>query len=105
MQKETSHISRRSLLQGAAVGAATVAGAGFLTACSTPAQSSTSAADSSSTGSGANNATATVEMLDPKQVIDYKTATNFNVVPENTTTVGTTAENLMSAITGETGAT
>ena len=31
-------------------------------------------------------------------------STNFNIVPESTTTVGTTLENLKAAIAGETGA-
>ena len=36
---------------------------------------------------------------------DAATASNFNVVPDSKTTVGTTYENLLTAITGETGAT
>ena len=36
---------------------------------------------------------------------DSKTAKNFNIVPESKTTVGSTYENLLSAIAGETGAT
>ncbi len=41
----------------------------------------------------------------PAALPTYDTATNFNVVAESTTKVGTTLENLKTAITGETGAT
>jgi rubrerythrin len=109
MEKETSQLSRRSLLQGAAVGAAALVGAGVLAAC-TPAATNTPSNTSSTTTPDASKATDSADaplatVLDPKKAYDYKTATNFNIVVDNTTKVGTTAENLMSAITGETGAT
>jgi rubrerythrin len=91
MHTETGHMSRRAMIGTAAASAAALAATGLLSACGAP---------NNETGGGA---AATV--LDPKTDIDYKTATNFSIVPESTTKVGTTAENLKTAITGETGAT
>jgi rubrerythrin len=99
----------------AAVGAASLIGAGALAACS-PVKD---ANDSSTTGADANTGTDTntdagstpeaspytAEVLDPTSALDPKTATNFNIMPDSTTSVGTTYENLLSAIAGETGAT
>ena len=54
---------------------------------------------------GKNNADApadgaTANVLDPKTMPDAATASNFNVVEESATAVGTTLENLKTAIEG-----
>lgn len=93
-------ISRRNFMMSAAIGAASISTMGILAACSsTPeAKSSTSTENSSKTEYKA-------EVLEPTSAPNADTAHNFGIVPESKTTVGTTYENLMSAITGETGAT
>ena len=93
-----TEISRRDLLKGAAVGAASVSTLSLLAACTSQPQAQT--AESAEAGPEY-----TAEVLDPATVPDAETASNFNVVPESKTAVGTTYENLMTAITGETGAT
>ena len=96
METKNNEISRRTVLIGAALGATTLAGAGVLAACSTP--------DSDKKDNEGDASGYTAKVVDPKASIDYKTATNFNTVPESTTAVGTTTENLVAALTGETGA-
>lgn len=96
-----SSLSRRDLLKGAAVGAASVSTLGILAACSGQPEAKSDESKASTEPSSEYVA----EVLDPQTVPDVETASNFNVVPESTTTVGTTYENLLTAITGETGAT
>ncbi|MCL1879426.1 MAG: rubrerythrin family protein [Actinomycetia bacterium] len=103
MEVKNSEFSRRTLVRGAAVGAVALAGAGALAACSPTTADANSGTATNEAGNAAAGTTANV--LDPKEAIDYKKATNFDVVPESTTKVGTTLENLKTAITGETGAT
>ena len=99
-EQKKSGITRRSMIQKTAIGVATLAGAGVLAACSSP---TTNGGNTGGGGNTTGNGTATI--LDPKAPIDYKTATNFNAIPDNETQVGTTADNLLAAITGEIGAT
>lgn len=124
-------ITRRNLLKGAAVGAASMGVVGILGGCassSSAASSSSSAASSSSevASSSSSSVAATSssaaatsedayipEVLDPTSA--WKTATdgasNFSIFPDPdeyhgpTSTTDDTVANLMSAMTGETGAT
>lgn len=97
-----SDITRRNFMKSAAVGAATISTIGLLAGCA-PQEKSTAAAD---TGADAAKDTApAADVLDPKTMPDAATASNFNVVEESATAVGTTLDNLKTAITGETGAT
>lgn len=100
-----SEISRRNLLKGAAVGAASLSTLGILAACAGADEPKQAAADSSGDAPKADAGSEyTAEVLDPKSMPDAS-ASNFNVIYDSKTTVGTTYENLMTAITGETGAT
>jgi len=92
------NVSRRNFVKGAAVGAATISVAGVLSACA-------GGAPSSETPDSSDAAPTTENVLSPTTAPTAETASNFNVMPESTTKVGSTYENLMSAITGETGAT
>ncbi|CAK7034505.1 MAG: hypothetical protein PEGG_01449 [Paraeggerthella hongkongensis] len=98
-----SEITRRDLLKGAAVGAASVSTLGLLAACANESQPASTDQPAASTDSAAAQYTA--EVLDPTSIPEASTASNFNIVPDSKTTVGTTYENLLSAIEGETGAT
>lgn len=95
-----AEISRRNLLKGAAVSAASLSTLGLLAACSSQPKAEPAAAPAAE-----KTSEYVAEVLEPTTVPDAATASNFNIVPESKTTVGTTYENLMSAITGETGAT
>ncbi|MBR5259404.1 MAG: rubrerythrin family protein [Eggerthellaceae bacterium] len=92
-----SEISRRNLLKTAAIGAASFSTLGLLAACANE-----SAAEA---GQGASEPEFIAEVLEPTSIPNAATASNFNVMPGSTTVVGTTYENLLSAIAGETGAT
>ena len=104
-----SDISRRNLLKGAAVSAMSISAMGLLAACGAePKADATTepAADDAAAKSDAGASSEYVaEVLDPKAMPDAGTASNFNIIYDSTTTVGSTYENLMTAITGETGAT
>ena len=94
METKNIQLSRRTLIGRAALGAAALTGAGVLTT-----------RNSFSTGDNDEDAGKYfVNVLNPKAAIDYKTAANFSIVPDSVTKVGAVAENLLSAITGETGA-
>lgn len=101
-----SDITRRNLLKGAAVSAMSISALGLLGGCASEPKASTTepAADAAKTDGGSSSEYV-AEVLDPKSMPDAKTASNFNIVEESKTTVGTTLENLKAAITGETGAT
>ena len=95
-----SDISRRNLLKGAAVSAVSISAMGLLGACAAPSEpkaetTTDPSADGAGTGSGTNS----------EYMPDASTASNFNIIYDSKTTVGTTYENLMTAIAGETGAT
>lgn len=94
-----AELSRRDLIKGAAVGAASVSTLSFLAACTGQSQAETTTDNAGSTSEYV------AEVLEPTTAPSAETASNFNIVPDSTTTVGTTYENLMTAITGETGAT
>lgn len=93
-QKDTQ-VTRRDFVLKAAAGAAAVSMAGILAACTGDTGSGNAAADGTSAGG----------VLTPTSAPTADSASNFNIMPGSTTTVGTTYENLISAITGETGAT
>lgn len=95
-----SDISRRNFMKNAAVGAAAISTIGLLAGCSTQEQPKATAADTTE-----KDMASTTTMLDPKTMPDAATASNFEVVEESKTVVGTTLENLKTAIMGETGAT
>lgn len=97
-----SEITRRSLLKSAAVGAASISTLGLLAACANEQPQAQAEGGDAKTG---EDSAYVAEVLDPEKIPDASTASNFNIVPESTTTVGTTYENLLTAITGETGAT
>lgn len=98
-----SEISRRNFMKSAAVGAAAISTLGLLAGCSSP-EKPAAEAEPKATDVPASDAPVAT-MLDPQSMPDAATASNFNVVEESETVVGTTLENLNSAITGETGAT
>ena len=97
-----SEITRRSLLKSAAVGAASISTLGLLAACANEQPQAQAENEDAKTGEGS---TYVADVLDPADIPDASTASNFNIVPNSTTAVGTTYENLLTAITGETGAT
>jgi rubrerythrin len=105
MSTDRSQISRRDILRGAAVGAVAILGTGALAACSTPGTDTPPSAAPDNQGNQESDSPYQAEVLDPKTMPDAKTASNFNVVPDSQTTVGSTYDNLLSAIAGETGAT
>lgn len=102
-----SEISRRNLLKGAAVGAASLSTLGFLAACAAPEEPKAAAEPAADNAPKADGAASeyTAEVLEPTSMPDAAKASNFNIMYDSKTKVGTTYENLMSAITGETGAT
>ena len=103
-----SDITRRNLLKGAAVSAASISALGLLAACGAePKADATTepAADTSTKTDAGAGSEYVAEVLDPQAMPDAATASNFNIIYDSTTTVGTTYENLMTAIAGETGAT
>ena len=95
-----SDISRRSFMRNAAIGAATVGTLGLMAGCAPKQEEPAPQANADAPADGA-----TANVLDPKTMPDAATASNFNVVEESATAVGTTLENLKTAIEGETGAT
>ena len=95
-----SDISRRSFMRNAAIGAATVGTLGLLAGCAPKQEEPAPQANADAPADGA-----TANVLDPQTMPDAATASNFNVVEESATTVGTTLDNLKTAIEGETGAT
>ncbi|MEG0418026.1 MAG: ferritin family protein [Gordonibacter sp.] len=95
-------ISRRNFMRSAVVGAAAISTLGVLAGCSS--QEKPAAKTETKTDASADSAPA-AKMLDPKTMPDAATASNFAIVEDSKTTVGTTLDNLKSAITGETGAT
>ncbi|WP_080800642.1 nigerythrin [Arabiibacter massiliensis] len=102
-----SEISRRNLLKGAAVGAASLSTLGILAACAAPEEPKAAAEPAADDAAKADGASSeyVAEVLEPTAMPDAGTASNFNIMYDSKTAVGTTYENLMSAITGETGAT
>jgi len=96
-----TELSRRNFVKGAAVGAAALGTAGILAACADEAPASSSGSDTS----GGESPVTGEDVLSPTTVPDVNTASNFGLVPDSETVVGTTYENLLSAIEGETGAT
>lgn len=91
-------INRRDLIRNGVLGAAGIAAAGLLSACSSGSQAS-----NQGTSSPASN-TVAEEIPLPTYVHDASKDSNFEVVPDSKTTVGTTYENLLTALVGETGA-
>lgn len=91
-----TNVSRRVFVKTAAVGAA-VSAAGVLTACA----SSDSTEDQTASAAPDKAADAQTPTVAPTA----ETASNFDKMPDSKTVVGTTYENLVSAIEGETGAT
>lgn len=94
-------VSRRSFVKGAALSAATLSTAGILAACTTEAKPAEETAPKTEPQAQAPAA----DILTPTKAPSADTASNFDVVPDSITTVGTTYENLLAAIEGETGAT
>lgn len=93
-------VSRRLFVKSAAVGAATITTAGLLAACTNQAPTKEPEQPSETIIEVPQ-----ADVLDPKTVPTADTGSNFEVVPDSITEVGTTYENLLSAIAGETGAT
>lgn len=89
-----SEMSRRNFIKGAALGAVTLSAGGVLAGCT----------KESSVPSEASKA-AVGEVLSPTKVFDAKTGHNFSPEPKSATKVGSTLENLKSAVQGETNAT
>ncbi|MEG0476106.1 MAG: ferritin family protein [Raoultibacter sp.] len=94
-----AELTRRNFMRGAAVGAATLGAGALLSACSSQPKAEAPKADA------AAKPEYVAEVLNPTTAPDAAKASNFGIAPESKTVVGTTYENLMSAITGETGAT
>ena len=93
-----TNVSRRTFFKGAALGAASLSSVGVLAAC---AGESTPPANPPA----AENTAPAADVLSPTKAPTADTASNFEIVPDSKTVVGTTYENLLSAIEGETGAT
>lgn len=87
-------VSRRTFFKGAAVGAVSLSTAGVLAACSSgsPAPAETPQAPAA-------------DILSPTTMPTADKGSNFEAIPESKTIVGTTYDNLLTAIAGETGAT
>ncbi len=96
-----SELTRRNFMKGAGIGAATLAAGGVLAACS----SGSSNASTTTSTTDASATTASADMLQPTKTFDSTTGHNFSIEPDSLTTVGTTLENLKSAVQGETNAT
>lgn len=94
-------LSRRTFVKSAAIGAATVTTASILAACSNEEK----APEPTTTEPTETPVVPDAQMLSPTTAPDPATASNFEIVPDSITQVGTTYENLLSAIEGETGAT
>lgn len=97
-------VSRRAFVKTAALGAAAFSTAGILAAC---AAEEKPAAEEPKTEAGTEPQTEApaANVLSPTKAPDAETASNFETVPDSKTVVGTTYENLLAAIEGETGAT
>lgn len=95
-----SDISRRNLLKSAALGAASLSTLGVLSACASEPKQQATAKESTEAG---QDSTYMAEVLEPTKMPDAS-GSNFELVNDSKTVVGTTYENLMSAIMGETGA-
>lgn len=95
-------VSRRMFVKGAALGAATLSTAGILAAC---AAEEKPAAQEPATEPSSEPQAPAADILSPTKAPSADTASNFEVVPDSKTVVGTTYENLLAAIEGETGAT
>ena len=100
-----AEITRRNLLKGAAVGAASLSTLGILAACAEQPKQEASGGTDAGSEPAADSSAPAADMLSPTKAPDAATASNFEVVPDSTTTVGTTYENLLTALEGETGAT
>ena len=99
-----SELSRRDFMKGAVIGTAALSAGGLFVGCAPKSSASSSASSQTSSSSSATTDTAWL-VLDPKTAPDASTGHNFDVAPDSKTTVGTTLENLKSAIAGETAAT
>ena len=99
-----SELSRRDFMKGAVIGTAALSAGGLFVGCAPKSSASSSASSQTSSSSSATTDTASY-VLDPKTAPDASTGHNFDVAPDSKTTVGTTLENLKSAIAGETAAT
>lgn len=95
-------VSRRLFVKGAALGAATLSTAGILAACASEAKP---AAEEPKAEAEPQAQAPAADVLTPTKAPSADTASNFEAVPDSITTVGTTYENLLAAIEGETGAT
>lgn len=93
-------VSRRVFIKGAAVGAASLSTATVLAACASGASTGSPTATA-----GDSQQAPAADVLSPTTVPTADSGNNFGIVPESKTAVGTTYENLLSAIEGETAAT
>ncbi|MCL1846867.1 MAG: rubrerythrin family protein [Coriobacteriia bacterium] len=93
-----AQVTRRDFVKKAAVGATTVSMAGILAACAGDTKSGNAGA------SGGSTEGSTSGVLSPTSVPSADSASNFNIMSGSTTAVGSTYDNLCSAIAGETGA-
>lgn len=91
-------VSRRVFVKGTVLGAASLSTATILAACA-------SDTTSDSPTEGITESQVSADVLSPTTMPTADTASNFEVVPDSKTAVGTTYENLLSAIEGETAAT
>lgn len=98
----SDQLTRRTFMRTAAVGAATVSTLGLLAACAQ--EEKPAEKDSMENDSMAKDEKASSGPM-PTPLPAMEQASNFDVIYDSKTEVGTTYENLMSAITGETGAT
>lgn len=93
--------SRRDFVKTAGVagvaGAALIGAGAALTGCASGSDKPAEPAKETS-----SEAVSSSKVLSPEKAFDASTGHNFDVVPESQTTVGTTLENLNTAIAGET---
>ncbi|MEG0374583.1 MAG: rubrerythrin family protein [Raoultibacter sp.] len=87
-------VSRRTFFKGAALGAVSLSTVGVLAACA----KETAPAAETPQAPAAN-------VLSPTTMPTADTGSNFEAIPDSKTVVGSTYENLLTAIEGETGAT
>ena len=103
-------ISRRNLLKGAAVGAASVGIMGILGACSSGGGSASAATSAAASAASAATSAAKEALAEFKMVLYADSGSNFSIYPDPdthhgpTSTTDDTLANLNSAMGGETGA-
>lgn len=101
----STQVSRRNFVKGAALGAATLTTAGLLAACAPQQEAPKEPAAEDAGAKGTDQTAPAADVLTPTKARANEPVSSLDIMPESTTKVGTTYENLLSALAGETGAT